>query len=406
MQKYPALMVQGIFAFLFIIMRKNLLFGSIFSAVFFITACQNNTGKVESIPDTTSNIPEKDTLVIIKEKKIETTKIVVKEREVVPEENKVQKISNPLSSWNNLSIKQKIITFVENSTTKGNKNYISPEERIAVFDNDGTLWPEKPTYFQIEFVFYRIKEMYPDHPEWKRNKLIEAAIKQDLPSLRKRFGVKGLGQLMSIAQSGITPDKFTAIVVNWLNTVHHPETGVLYKNMAYEPMIELIDYLHSRSYQVYIVSGAEMDFVRAMSESLFHVPKTHIIAGIQKLTYEEQKGKPVLIKDPEILYVIDGPTKAVAIQQLIGRRPVIAVGNADGDIQMLKWSKTFHGPSLQMLIHHTDSIREWAYDRYSKVGKLDKGLDIAKSQNWLLVDMKKDWKKIFYSPIRNTLSEK
>ncbi len=386
-------------------MRKNLLFGSIVSIVFIISACQNN-GDSDVAAGSTTDSTKTDTVVIIKEKTLEKTKVIIKEQGEASKENKIQNTSKALESWKNLTVKKKIIDFVESTCTKGNTNYLPIEERIAVFDNDGTLWPEMPTYFQIEFVFYRIKEMYPDHPEWKRNKLIKAAINQDLESLRKRFGVKGLGQLMSIAQSGITPDEFSAIVNEWLDKEHHPETGVLYRDMAYKPMIELIDYLHSMSYQVYIVSGAEMDFVRAMSESLFHIPKTHIIAGMQKLTYEEKNGKPVLIKDPEILYVIDGPTKAVAIQQLIGRRPVIAIGNSDGDIQMLKWSKTFKGPNLQMLIHHTDSIREWAYDRNSKVGKLDKGLEIAKSQNWLIVDMKNDWKQIFNSPIRNTLSEK
>jgi phosphoserine phosphatase len=311
-------------------------------------------------------------------------------------EPKRRPIANPLSSWQDNAHKQRIIDYVKSTTTKGSKSFIDYDRRIAVFDNDGTLWSEKPTYFQIEFVFYRIKQMAPEHPEWKRDRLIKMAINHDLDGLRKKYGAPGIGRLLQITQTGMTPAAFEKIVRQWLNNARHPETGQLYRDMVYRPMVELVDYLKANNFQVYLVSGAELDFVRAMSEDIFHIPKNHVIASWQKLELKVKNGQYKMIKTAEHLNVIDSENKPVAIQQFIGIQPVIAVGNSDGDLDMLAWCATNTLKNLPIVIHHTDSLREWAYDKVSKVGVADKILVKAKQKSWLVVDMAKDWKVIYY----------
>jgi phosphoserine phosphatase len=311
-------------------------------------------------------------------------------------EPKRRMIANPLSSWQDNAHKKRIIDYVQSTTTKGSKSFINHKRRIAVFDNDGTLWSEKPTYFQIEFVFYRIKQLAPKHPEWKRDRLIKMAINHDLDGLRKKYGAPGIGRLLQITQTGMTPSEFESIVREWLNTARHPETGRLYRDMVYRPMVELVDYLKANNFQVYLVSGAELDFVRAMSEDIFHIPKNHVIASWQKLEVQEKNGEYKMIKTAEHLNMIDGKNKPVAIQQFIGIKPVLAVGNSDGDLDMLAWCATNDLKNLPIVIHHTDSIREWAYDKDSKVGVANKVLKRARKQSWLVVDIAKDWKMIFY----------
>ena len=303
--------------------------------------------------------------------------------------------TNPLPSWNNTKVKSKIISYVNAVTDKNCKAYIPESDRIATFDNDGTLWAEQPTYFQIEFVLDRIKELEKEHPEWGKDKLIQTAVNHDLDKLRKKYGVKGLGKLMSITQSGMTTDEFESIVQNWIKTARHHSTNKLYKNMVYKPMVELINYLHENKFKVYIVSSGGTDFIRVFAKQLYNIDKEYVIGSYQKLEYTYIDNKPSLKKLPKIMYVSDDKGKVVSIYQIIGKKPVLAVGNSDRDIPMLEWSKSCKYNNLQIIVHHTDSVREWAYDKNTRIGILEKGLNEALDKNWLVVDMKKDWKNIF-----------
>ena len=377
--------------------------------IFLITSCGNNSGENEKTTPKQDSLLSTDTLVeetpVPKEtkpaEKPKTIKQSTSPEAKQPPMQKVipprLKISNPLSSWVDNATKKRILDFVKAVTTKGSASYVDFDKRIAVFDNDGTLWSEKPTYFQIEFVLYRIRQMAPNHPEWKRDKLIKAAMNHDLETLRKKYGANGLGRLLQITQSGMTPEAFEKTVVEWLDNARHPETGHLFKEMVYRPMIELIDYLEAENFQVYLVTGAELDFVRSMSEELFHIPRNHIIASFQKLDYSQENGKIVLTKSPEHSQVIDGPEKVVGIQQIIGMKPLLAAGNSDGDLAMLSWCASRRGKSLPILIHHTDSIREWAYDKNTRTGRASKILMDAIQNSWLVVDMAADWKYIYYN---------
>ncbi len=361
-------------------------------ALLALNACKNQNGeKAHETKDSTVVIIEKgDT--VIKEKIVVVYKDR-KEKEVAVEEEK--EYTDPLPSWNNTKTKKRITNFVKAVTTVGADSYIDPENRIATFDNDGTLWSEQPTYFQVEFVLYRIKQLAPQHPEWKKDKLIQAALNHDLETLRKKFGTKGLVKLMAIAQAGITTDEFEKIVNKWITTAKHPTTGKLFIEMVYQPMLELISYLQDKDFKVYIVSGGGIDFMRVWAEKVYGIPRQHILGSIGKLNYEKIKGKPVLIKSNEVFFVNDGPGKPVSIHQFIGRKPLIAFGNSDGDLQMLEWCDANKNRNLPAYIHHTDAKREWAYDRKSRIGTLDKGLDEAAKKDWLVVDMKKDWKVIY-----------
>ena len=301
--------------------------------------------------------------------------------------------ADPLSAWNNTKAKLRIISFVDAVTTQGS-DFIAPEDRIAVFDNDGTLWSEHPTYFQVEFILFRIKKLAPKHPEWKKNKLIQTAIKHDLQKLREKYGARGMGQLMGIAMAGISTDELNSLVKSWMKNARHPITGKPYSKMTFEPMLELIKYLQSNNFKVYIVTGGGIDFMRAWATEVYGVQPENIIGSYSNLNYEIKNGKPVLIKDAKILIINDGPEKAKNIHRFIGKKPVIAFGNSDGDLQMLEWCAANKHKSLSAYIHHTDSKREWAYDRKSRIGTLNAGLDEAAKKGWLVVDMKKDWKII------------
>ncbi len=306
-----------------------------------------------------------------------------------------EKQAHPLPSWNNGASKQRIIDFVKKASDASNPDYVPPAERIAVFDNDGTLWSEKPTYFQVEFVLYRIKQLAPKHPEWQDDGLFETAIKRDLPKLRKEYGAQGLARLMAVAQSGMATEVFEEIVREWIKNAKHPETGRLFSQMVYQPMLELIKYLQDNDFQVYIVSGGGIDFMRTWASGVYGIPRDHVLGSIPKYAYKKIKGKPVLIKKADILFVDDKEGKPMLIHQVIGRKPILAFGNSDGDLQMLEWCASNTHPNLAAYIHHTDDEREWVYDRDSNVGRLDKGLDAAEKNSWLVVDMKKDWKVIY-----------
>ncbi len=303
--------------------------------------------------------------------------------------------ADPLPSWNEGAAKTTIIRFVQSVVDKKGPNYVSPESRIATFDNDGTLCVERPTYFQVEFTLNRIKVLAEKHPDWQGDKLIQAAIKQDLATLRGKYRVKGLGKLMALTHSGITTDEFELAVRNWIKTAKHPTTGRLYREMIFQPMLELIRYLQESHFNVYVVSVAGIDFMRVWAEEAYGIPRENILGSRTKLKYDKINGRPVLMKSSDIIFVNDGDGKPAAIHQMIGRKPLLSFGNSDGDIEMLEWCDANEHKSLAAYIHHTDAQREWAYDRGSRIGTLSKGLDEAREKGWLVVDMKKDWKIIF-----------
>ena len=295
-----------------------------------------------------------------------------------------------LPSWNDTKTRQRIIDYVNAVTMQGG-GFIPPDDRIAVFDNDGTLCSEQPTYFQVEFIIYRIKQLDKNHPEWRKDKLIRSAVNHDLKKLREKYGSKGLAKLMAIAQSGVTTDEFETIVKKWMKNAKHPVTGKPFGKMTFKPMLELISYLKENRFKVYIISGGGTDFMRVWATDVYGIPPENIIGSYSMLKYEKRNGKPVLIKEPQVLIVNDGPEKAKNIHRFIGKKPVVAFGNSDGDLQMLEWCASNKHKSLPAFIRHTDSKREWAYDRGSRVGRLNTGLDEAAKNGWLVIDMKKDW---------------
>lgn len=303
-------------------------------------------------------------------------------------------ISDPLPSWNEGPAKKSITDFVETVTNESNPDFIKPTDRIAVFDNDGTLWAEQPYYFQLQFAIDRVKALAPEHPEWKKNPVLQAVINDDLAKVLS-FGEKGLLDIVALSHSGITTDEFSDAVLNWINTAKHPNTGKLYKEMVYQPMLEVLEYLRTNGFKTYIVSGGGVDFMRPWTQKVYGIPAEQVVGSSMKVAFEMRNGKPVLVKLPEINFIDDKEGKPVGIHQYIGKKPVAAFGNSDGDLQMLQYTASNHLKSLVVYVHHTDSVREWAYDRDSQIGKLDKGLDEATEKDWTVVDMKNDWIKIY-----------
>jgi phosphoglycolate phosphatase-like HAD superfamily hydrolase len=302
--------------------------------------------------------------------------------------------TDPLPSWNEGAAKQSIISFVEAVTSETGPDFIKPADRIAVFDNDGTLWTEQPYYFQLQFGIDRVKALAPAHPEWRTNKLIQAVLADEIHTVLS-FGEKGLVELIMTTHAGITTDEFSQIVKDWINTAKHPKTGKLYKEMVYQPMLEVLDYLRANGFKTWIVSGGGVDFMRPWTEEVYGIPSEQVIGSSGKVKFEMKDGNPVLIKLPEINFIDDKEGKPVGIHHYIGKKPVAAFGNSDGDLQMLQYTTSNHLKSLCVYIHHSDSVREWAYDRNSHIGKLDKGLDEATEKSWTVVDMKNDWIKIY-----------
>lgn len=303
-------------------------------------------------------------------------------------------VADPLPSWNEGPAKKSITDFVSAVTTETSADFIKPADRIAVFDNDGTLWAEQPYYFQLQFALDRVKELAPKHPEWKKNPVLHAVINNDMAKVLS-FGEKGLLEIVALSHSGISTDEFSDAVLNWINTAKHPKTGKLYKEMVYQPMLEVLEYLRTNGFKTYIVSGGGVDFMRPWTQEVYGIPAEQVVGSSMKVAFEIRDGKPVLVKLPEINFIDDKEGKTVGIHQYIGKKPVAAFGNSDGDLQMLQYTSSNHLKSLVVYIHHTDSVREWAYDRDSHIGKLDKGLDEATEKDWTVVDMKNDWIKIY-----------
>ena len=306
---------------------------------------------------------------------------------------------DPLPSWSDGAAKTSVLEFVAGVTTKGSPRFVPPAERIAVFDNDGTLWAEQPTYVQILFVFDRVKALAPQHPEWQTQEPFASVLKGDLKGALAG-GERALGQLLMATHAGTTTDEFEKIVSEWIATAKHPKTGRRYVEMVYQPMLELLSYLRASGFKTFIVSGGGVEFMRPWSERVYGVPPEQVIGSSIKTRFEVRDGKPVLVRLPEINFVDDGPGKPVGIQMQIGRRPIAAFGNSDGDLQMLQWTTAGQGPRFALIVRHTDASREWAYDRGSSVGRLDKALDEAAAKGWTVVSMKEDWKEIFPAPRR------
>jgi len=301
--------------------------------------------------------------------------------------------ADPLPSWNEGPAKQRIVDFVEAVGTEGGKDYVAPAERIAVFDNDGTLWLEYPMYTQVLFVFDRIKALAPQHPEWKDKEPFKSVIAGDIRAAMAG-GEKALIELVLAAQAGSTGE-FAAVVNDWMTKAQNPRFKRGYDSLTYQPMQELLRYLRANGFSTYISSGGSVEFMRPFTERVYGIPPEQVVGTRQKLLYEVKDPQGVLVMQPQIEHVNDGAGKPVGIEVLIGRRPIAAFGNSDGDLAMLQYTTTGPGLRLGMIVHHDDAVREHAYDRESPVGKLDKGLDQYRSAGWTLISMKNDWKTIF-----------
>jgi len=304
------------------------------------------------------------------------------------------KVVDPLPSWNDGASRQSIIDFVVRVTDPASPDFVPEPERIAVFDNDGTLWSEQPSYFQLFFAMDRVKAMAPDHPEWATQQPYQAVLENDMEALAAA-GEHGLLELVMATHGGMTTEEFESVVVEWLATAKHPTTGRPYTEMVYQPMLELLDYLRANGVKTYIVSGGGIEFMRPWTEAVYGIPPEQVVGSSIKTVYEVRDGEPVIVRLPEMNFIDDKEGKPVGIHSHIGRRPIAAFGNSDGDFQMLEWATAGDGARLGVLIHHTDAEREWAYDRDSHIGRLDRGLDEADERGWVVVDMKQDWTAIY-----------
>jgi phosphoglycolate phosphatase-like HAD superfamily hydrolase len=305
--------------------------------------------------------------------------------------------SEPLPSWNEGAAKRAILDFVAGATGEGGADFIPPAERIAVFDNDGTLWSEQPIYFQLAFALDRVKALAPQHPEWRDQGPFSLVLKGDLKGL-VATGDKGLLQLIAATHAGMTVDEFQNTVKDWLAAARHPRFNRPYNQLVYQPMLELLAYLRSHGFKTFIVSGGGVEFMRPWVEETYGIPPEQVVGSSGKLKFELRDGDPVLVKLPEINLIDDKAGKPVGIQQHIGRRPIAAFGNSDGDYEMLRWTTADAGPGKRrfgLIVHHTDAEREWAYDRDSHVGQLRRALDEAHDRGWIVVDMKRDWKRVY-----------
>lgn len=302
--------------------------------------------------------------------------------------------SEPLPLWNDGVTKQAIINFVGRVTKDGSADFVPEAQRVAVFDNDGTLWAEQPMYVQALFVADRVKALASQHPEWTTKEPFASLLKGDAKGVAAS-GESGIAELMAITHAGMSTDEFAATVSDWIATARHPKTGRLYTEMVYQPMLELLAYLRANGFKTFIVSGGGIEFMRPWAERIYGIPPEQVIGSSGGLKFEMRDGIPVIMKTPDLVLNDDKEGKPVGIQRHIGRRPIAAFGNSDGDLQMLEWTCSPPGARLCLLVHHTDAKREWAYDRTSHVGRLDKALDEAAARGWTIVDMKHDWKTVF-----------
>ncbi|ART82111.1 haloacid dehalogenase [Oceanisphaera profunda] len=307
--------------------------------------------------------------------------------------------ADPLPSWNSNPTKSAIMAFVQRVTEPGTADFVPVPDRIATFDNDGTLWAEQPVYFQAQFAIDNVKDMAPDHPDWQTTEPYKSALAGDLKGVMAT-GKEGLVKLLLASHVGMTETQFNASVMDWLASAKHPTRDVPYPQMAYQPMLELLNYLRANDFDVYIVSGGGIDFMRVFAESVYGVPPENVVGSTAHATYEMRDGIPTIVKTGDLIQMNDNVEKPVAIYRHIGRRPIFAAGNSDGDMQMLEYTTIARNsedttPRLGILVHHDDAKREWAYDRVSAIGKLDQALDAAPQYGWHVISMEQDWRQIF-----------
>jgi hypothetical protein len=302
--------------------------------------------------------------------------------------------ADPLPSWNDGKAKQAIVAFVEKVTKEGAPDFVPVAERVAVFDNDGTLWAEQPMYFQAFFIFDRIKQLAPQHPEWSAREPFASVLKGDVKAALAG-GEKALLEMAMATHAGMTTEEFERIVSDWITTAKHPKTGKLYTEMVYQPMLEVLGYLRAKGFKTFIVSGGGIEVMRPWTEKVYGVPPEQVVGSSIKTKFELRDGKPVIVRLPDLNFIDDKAGKPVGIQQHIGRRPIMAFGNSDGDFQMLEWTTSGEGLRFGLIVHHDDVEREWAYDRESHIGKLDQGLDEGAKRGWTILSMKGAWGTVF-----------
>jgi phosphoglycolate phosphatase-like HAD superfamily hydrolase len=302
---------------------------------------------------------------------------------------------DPLPSWNDGASKKSIVDFVERVTREGESDYVKAEDRIATFDHDGTLWAEQPMYFQIMFAMDRVRALAPKHPDWKTKQPFKAVLDRDIKSLAA-LGETGFLKIMAVTHTGITTDDFSKFVADWIATARHPRFDRPYTELVYQPMLELLSFLRANGFKTFIVSGGGVEFMRVFTERVYGIPPEQVVGSSGVVRFQlRPNDKPVLVKEGKIEFVDDGPGKPVGINRFIGRRPIFAFGNSDGDQQMLEWTAAGSGARFMGLVHHTDAEREWAYDRKSPVGRLDKAWDEAVKRGWTVANMKTEWKRVF-----------
>jgi phosphoglycolate phosphatase-like HAD superfamily hydrolase len=303
--------------------------------------------------------------------------------------------ADPLPSWNDGAVKSSITSFVLRVTTPGAPDFVPVDQRIATFDNDGTLWSEQPIYFQVAFAIDRVKAMAAQRSEWKDRQPFKAVIEGDMAALAAG-GEKALLEIMAATHTGLTVEEFHKIVAEWIATARHPRFNRPYTDLVYQPMLELLAYLRANGFKTFVVSGGGIEFMRPWMEKVYGIPPEQVVgsSGVTKFELRPD-GTPVLLKEPKMEFVDDGPGKPVGINRFIGRRPILAYGNSDGDQQMLQWTAAGDGLRFMGIVHHDDAEREWAYDRQSHVGRLDKALDEGLRRGWAVTSMKRDWKRVF-----------
>ncbi|MES2790470.1 MAG: HAD family hydrolase [Planctomycetota bacterium] len=313
---------------------------------------------------------------------------------IAPSGSRTLFAAEPLPSWNDTAVKQNIIAFVTRVTTVNGKDFVPPAERIATFDNDGTLWSEQPMYFQLAFTIDQVKALASQHPEWKEKQPFKGVLEGDLKAIAAA-GEKGMMEMLMVTHAGMTTSEFEQTVTDWLKTARHPRFKRPYNELVFQPMVELLGYLRDNGFKTYIVSGGGIEFMRPWVAQTYGIPPEQVIGSSIKLKYELRDEEPVLVRLPEVDFVDDKAGKPVGIQKFIGRRPIAAFGNSDGDYEMLRWTTSGQGPRLGLIVHHTDAEREYAYDRESHFGRLNQALDEAAKRQWQLVDMKRDWKVVY-----------
>lgn len=312
----------------------------------------------------------------------------------VSSEDTIAVIEDPLPSWNEGPTKSAIMNYVEEVTHSESTSFIPVIDRIATFDNDGNLWSEQPAYFQLFFAIDRVKELAPDHPEWKTTQPFQSVLEDDMKTLMS-FGEHGLIEIVMATHAGNTVDQFEQIVKDWLATAKHPRFDKAYNELVYQPMLELLDYLRANDFKTFIVSGGGIEFMRPWVQEVYGIPKEQVVGSSIVTEFDYNNGNPVIRRLPKLDFIDDKEGKPIGINKFIGKKPVFASGNSDGDLQMLQYTDSNTYPSFQLYLHHTDADREWAYDKDSSIGRLDKGLDEAKEKGWTVIDMKNDWKVIY-----------